>query len=93
MAIEAYLTEEEAVMPGGRSGGDIAAQVLLNDMVGLFCLAIRLRMVSRAVQQVSTKVRKQVLPKKLKNWKSRSEVMHWGMTKIWKTWCKNGSDT
>ena len=63
MAIEAYLTEEEAVMPSGRAGEDIAAQDLLNDMVGSFGLAIRLRMVGRAVQQASTKVTKQVLPK------------------------------
>ena len=34
MAVEAHLTEEEAVMPGGRAGEDIAAQDLLNDMVG-----------------------------------------------------------
>ena len=63
MAVEAHLTEEEAVMPGGRAGEDIAAQDLLNNMVGSFGLAIHLRMVGRAVQQASTKVTKQVLPK------------------------------
>ena len=50
-------------MPGGRAGEDIAAQDLLNDMVGSFGLAIHLRMVGRAVQQATTKATKQVLPK------------------------------
>ena len=63
MAVGAYLTEEEVIMPGGRAGEDIAAQDLLNDMVGLFGLAIRLRMVGIAVQQAKTKVMKQVLQK------------------------------
>ena len=63
MAVEIHLTEEEALMPGGRAGEDIAVQDLLNDMVGLFSLAIHLRMVGRTVQQASTKVTKQVLPK------------------------------
>ena len=58
MAVEAHLTEEEVVMPGGRAGEDIAAQDLLNDMVGSFGLAIHLRMVGRAVQQASTKATK-----------------------------------
>ena len=49
MAVEAHLTEEEVVMPGGRAGEDIAAQDLINDVVGAFGLAIRLRMVGRAV--------------------------------------------
>ena len=63
MAVEAHLTEEEAVMPGGSAGEYIVAQDLLNDMVGSFGLAIRFRMVGRAVQQASTKAIKQVLPK------------------------------
>ena len=63
MAVEAHLAEEEVVMPGGRAGEDIAAQDLLNDMVGLFGLAINLRMVGTAVQQATTKAMKQVLPK------------------------------
>ena len=63
MAIEAYLTEEEAVMLNGREGEDIPVQDLLNDMVGLFGLAIHLRMVGRAVQHASTKAMKQVLIK------------------------------
>ena len=63
MAVEAHLTEDEVVMPGGRSKEDTTAQDLLNDMVGSFGLAICLRMVGRAVQQASTKVIKQVLPK------------------------------
>ena len=64
MAVEAHLTKEEVVMPGGRAGEDIAAQDLLNDTVGsFFGLAIHLRMVGRAVQQASTKATKQVLPK------------------------------
>ena len=63
MAIEAHLTEEEAVMQGGRAGEDIAAQDLLNNMVGSFGLAIHLSMVGRAVQQANTKAIKQVLPK------------------------------
>ena len=50
MAIEAHLTEEEVVMPGGRAVEDIAAQDLLNDIVGSFGLAIRLRIVGRAMQ-------------------------------------------
>ena len=50
-------------MPGGRAGEEKATQDLLNDMMGLFGLAIHLRMVGRAVQQASTKVTKQVLPK------------------------------
>ena len=63
MAVEAHLTEEEAVMPGGRAEEDIAAQDLLNDMVGSFGLDIHLRMVGSAVQQANTKAIKQVLPK------------------------------
>ena len=63
MAVEAYLTEEEVVIPGGRAGEDIAVQDLLNAMVGSFGLAIHLKMVGRAVQQASTKAMKQVLPK------------------------------
>ena len=63
IAVEAHLAEEEVVMPGGRAGEEKATQDLLNDMMGLFGLAIRLRMVGRAVQQASTKVTKQVLPK------------------------------
>ena len=63
MAVEAHLAEEEVVMPGGKVGEDIAAQDLLNDMVGSFGLAIHLRIVGRAVQQASAKVKKQVLPK------------------------------
>ena len=62
MAVKVHLTEEEAVMPGGRAGEDIALQDLLNNMVGSFCLAISLRMVGKAVQQASTKVTKKVLP-------------------------------
>ena len=58
MSVEAHLTEEEEVMPGGRAGEDIAAQDLLNDIVGSFSLAIRLRMVGRALQQASTKATK-----------------------------------
>ena len=50
-------------MLGGRAGEDIAVQDLLNNMVGSFDLAIHLRMVGTAVQQASTKVTKQVLPK------------------------------
>ena len=50
MAVGEYLAEEEAVMPGGRAGEDIAAQDLLNDTVGSFGLAIHFRMVGRAVQ-------------------------------------------
>ena len=50
MAFEAHLAEEEAVMPCGRAGEDIAAQDLLNDMVGSFGLAIRLKMAGRAVK-------------------------------------------
>ena len=50
-------------MPGGRAEEDIAVWDLLNDMVGLFGLVIRLRMVGRAVQQASTKATKQVLLK------------------------------
>ena len=63
MAVEAHLTEEEVVMPGGRAGEDIAAQDLLNDTVSSFGLAIHLRMVGRTMQQASTKAIKQVLPK------------------------------
>ena len=61
MVIKAHLTEEEAGMPGGSLGEDIATQDLLNDMVGSVSLAIHLRMVGRAVQQVSTKAMKQVM--------------------------------
>ena len=63
MAVEAHLAEEEVIMPGGRAGEDMAAWDLLYDMVGSFGLAICLRMVGRAVQQVSTKATKQVLLK------------------------------
>ena len=35
MAVEAHLSEEEAVMPGSRAGEDIAVQDLLNDMARL----------------------------------------------------------
>ena len=61
MAVETHLTEEEAVMPSGRAGEGIAVQDLLNDTVGSFGLAIRLRIVGRAVQQANTKATKQVL--------------------------------
>ena len=63
MAVEAYLAEEEAVMLGGRARENINAQDLLSYMVGSFGLANHLRMVGKAVQQASTKVTKQVLPK------------------------------
>ena len=40
IAFEAHFAEEEAVMPGGVTGKDIAAQGLVNFMVGSFGLAI-----------------------------------------------------
>ena len=58
MAVEGHLTEKEAVILGGRAREDIAAQDWLNDTVGLFILAICLRMVGRTMEQASTKVTK-----------------------------------
>ena len=66
-------------MPGGRVGEDIAAQDLLNGMVGSFGLAIRLRMVGRAVQQVSTNDETSVAKKWLINLGLRSEKMRLGL--------------
>ena len=91
MAVEAHLTEEEVVMPHGRSGEDIAARNLLNNIVSSLGLAIHLRMVGRAVQQASTKATKQVLPKIAHKPGSWSEIMRLGMPKTQTTWFKNRS--
>ena len=93
MAVEAHLAEKEAIMPGGRVGDDIAAQDLLNDMVGSFGLAIHLRIVGRAVQQASTKATKQVLPKMAHKPGIMVKNNVFGHAKTWTTWCKNNSTT
>ena len=76
-------------MPGVRAGKDITAKDLLNDMVGLFGLAIHLRMVGRAVNQASTKATKQVLPKMANKPGITLRNNSLAMPKTRTTWCKN----